>query len=506
MENYLLGLDNGGTMVKAVIFDGNGKEVAGAAAKLRMITPEASMTERDMEELWEANCQVIREALAKAGGGAAEKIRGIACSGHGKGLYLWGKDNKPAYNGIVSTDGRAWKYPEQWQKDGTAEKAFEKTYQRILASQPVSILNWFKEHKPEVLENTQWIFECKDYIRFRLTGEAFAEKTDYSGSGLMNLRDRCFDEELLALFGLKDLMRCLPPLKNATDVCGAVCKETAERTGLREGTPVSGGMFDIDACAVAMDVTDEKNLCVIAGTWSINEFLSKTPVLDGTIMMNSIFALPEYYLVEECSATSAGNHEWFTEMFLQQEKEEAKRLGMNVYQYTDRLAAEVEPADQNIIFLPFLYGSNYDPRAKACFVGLDSHHTRAQIIRAVLEGVVFCHMVHIEKLLLHMKPSAIRLAGGAANSPLWVQMFADVTGLPVEIVKVKELGALGCAMTAAVAAGLYSDCKDAAKHMVTIGDRVEPNMENHKIYQKKYELYRKVSDALFPLWGDFSQE
>ena len=159
------------------------------------------MTERDMEELWEANCQVIREALAKAGGGAAEKIRGIACSGHGKGLYLWGKDNKPAYNGIVSTDGRAWKYPEQWQKDGTAEKAFEKTYQRILASQPVSILNWFKEHKPEVLENTQWIFECKDYIRFRLTGEAFAEKTDYSGSGLMNLRDRCFDEELLALFG-----------------------------------------------------------------------------------------------------------------------------------------------------------------------------------------------------------------------------------------------------------------------------------------------------------------
>ena len=83
-----------------------------------------------------------------------------------------------------------------------------------------------------------------------------------------------------------------------------------------------------------------------------------------------------------------------------------------------------------------------------------------------------------------MKPSAIRLAGGAANSPLWVQMFADVTGLPVEIVKVKELGALGCAMTAAVAAGLYSDCKDAAKHMVTIGDRVEPNMENHKIYQK----------------------
>ena len=163
-------------------------------------------------------------------------------------------------------------------------------------------------------------------------------------------------------------------------MCAALCARRPRSVPASgEGTPVSGGMFDIDACAVAMDVTDEKNLCVIAGTWSINEFLSKTPVLDGTIMMNSIFALPEYYLVEECSATSAGNHEWFTEMFLQQEKEEAKRLGMNVYQYTDRLAAEVGPADQNIIFLPFLYGSNYDPRAKACFVGLDSHHTRARL-------------------------------------------------------------------------------------------------------------------------------
>ena len=139
MENYLLGLDNGGTMVKAVIFDGNGKEVAGAAAKLRMITPEASMTERDMEELWEANCQVIREALAKAGGGAAaKKSAALPALATERVFTCRGKDNKPAYNGIVSTDGRAWKYPEQWQKDGTAEKAFEKTYQRILASQPVS--------------------------------------------------------------------------------------------------------------------------------------------------------------------------------------------------------------------------------------------------------------------------------------------------------------------------------------------------------------------------------
>ena len=136
-------------------FNGRGmRGMGGMGGSMNMnMVRQAQKMQADMQKM-QAELEE-KTYTAKAGGGAAEKIRGIACSGHGKGLYLWGKDNKPAYNGIVSTDGRAWKYPEQWQKDGTAEKAFEKTYQRILASQPVSILNWFKEHKPEVLENTQ---------------------------------------------------------------------------------------------------------------------------------------------------------------------------------------------------------------------------------------------------------------------------------------------------------------------------------------------------------------
>jgi L-xylulokinase len=502
-ETCFLGIDNGGTLTKAVLFDSRGTEIAGASRKVPVLAPQPGCTERDMDVLWQANCEVIRETIA-ASGLRPKEIRGVACTGHGKGLYLWGRDDAPAYNGIVSTDTRAWEYPERWEREGIAARVFLKTFQKILACQPVSLLAWLRDNRPGVLAKVRWIFEVKDYIRFRLTGEAFAEVTDYSGSSLMNIRDACFDRALLEEFGLGELFDRLPPLRYSTDRCGAISPAAAQATGLAAGTPVAGGMFDIDACAVAMDVTDEENLCVIAGTWGINEYISRTPVLNKSIMMNSLFCLPGFYLVEESSPTSAGNNEWFTELFLQEEKRLARERGIGVYELAEELAAGVGAEGQTIVFLPYIYGSNYNPQAKACFVGLEATTTRAEMIRAVMEGIVFCHMVHVEKLLKNRgRTAAVRLAGGAAKSRTWAQIFADVFQLPVEIVDVKEIGALGCAMAAAVASGVYADLKDAASHMVRISHRLEPDAGKAAVYGRKYERYRKAADALDGIWRNF---
>jgi len=176
-----------------------------------------------------------------------------------------------------------------------------------------------------------------------------------------------------------------------------------------------------------------------------------------------------------------------------------------VYELAEELAARVSPEEQKTVFLPYIYGSNYDPQARACFVGLEATTTRSEMIRAVLEGIVFCHMVHVEKLLKNRdRPVAVRLAGGAAKSRTWAQIFADVFQLPVETVDVKEIGALGCAMAAAVASGVYRDLKDAATHMVTIAHRLEPDAGKAAIYARKYRRYRKVSGALEGIWGDFA--
>ena len=136
---YLLGLDNGGTSSKAVLFDQTGREIASAKRNTPMETPKVGHTERDMELLWQVNCEVIRETIEKSKVDARD-IAGVSFSGHGKGLYLWGKDEKPAYPGIVSTDSRAYQIVEDWQRDGTAEKAFPMTCQSVLASQPVALV------------------------------------------------------------------------------------------------------------------------------------------------------------------------------------------------------------------------------------------------------------------------------------------------------------------------------------------------------------------------------
>jgi len=489
-----IGIDNGGTSCKAVLFDSKGKELSSASEDLAMLTPHSGHTERDMEALWQANCRILSKLITESGINPKE-IKGIACCGHGKGLYLWGKDDKPAANGIVSTDSRAWQYPKKWNEDGTSEKAFEKTFQSVLASQPVSILCWLRDNKPEVFENIKWIFEVKDYIRFRLTGQAYAELTDISGSNMLNLKTKQYDKQLLSLFGLESIFEALPPLKKSSEPCGYITKEVAELTGLSEGTVVAGGMFDIDACAVAMDITNDENLAVIAGTWSINEYISKEPVLNKSIMMNSLYCMDEYYLVEECSPTSAGNLSWFMEKFMPD---------ISSYQDFMSMASDVLSGEQNLIFLPYVYGSNYDPQAKATIIGLDSYHSKKHIARAVLEGICFCHKVHIEKLLKNRESiNAIRLAGGAAKSVFWAQLFADILELPVELIDVDELGALGCAMAASIAVGEYADFSEAAKAMTRIKCRIEPNPNHFEDYRKKYELYLQVSQALESIWKNF---
>lgn len=499
-----MGIDNGGTLCKAVLFDESGTEIAGASRRLRMISPRAGHTERDMDELWRENAAAIREAIEKAKV-RPEDIKGVACAGHGKGLYLWGKDGAPCRNGIVSTDGRAWEYAEKWAADGTADRVFEKTCQRVLACQPVALLAWLKDHESQVIPRIRWIFEVKDFIRFKLTGEAYAEITDYSGSNMLNLREGRFDKALLAEFGLDDLYGALPPLRCSVDLCGRVDAAASRETGLAEGTPVAGGMFDIDACAIAMDITSDENIAVIAGTWSINEYISRELVLDKSVMMNSLYCMDGYYLIEESSPTSAGNHSWFADLFLGEEKAAAAAEGVSLYRHCDELAASVAPESHDIVFLPYLFGSNYDPRAKASLIGFDGRYTRAHAARAVMEGIAFCHKVHLEKLLANRSGTrAVRLAGGAAASPLWAQIFADVFQLPVETIVAKELGALGCAMAAAVASGTFPDLPAAAARMVKLGARYEPNRALKDTYARKYELYLKVSDALSGTWKDFT--
>jgi L-xylulokinase len=493
---YYLGIDNGGTVTKAALYTKDGREVAVESRRTEVVSRAPGFAERDMDDMREANFEAVR-ALLERSGVPGRDVAGVACCGHGKGLYLWGRNGRPVRPGILSSDNRAWEYPERWKRDGTAEKVFARTFQRILACQPVSLLAWMRDHEPDKLEEIRWIFECKDYVRFCLTGEAYAEMTDYSGANLVNLETRDYDPDLLAMFGLSDLHDRLPPLRSSTDLCGRITPEAARRTGLSEGTPVFGGMFDIDACAVAVDAADEDTLCMIAGTWSINEYVRAEPVRDGSVMMNSIFCVPDRYLVEESSPTSAVNLEWFLATLAPDAAREP-----DAYAAAAAWVESVPPSDACPIFLPFLMAGNSHPNAKACFLGMTYYHTRAHLAKAVYEGIAFSHRYHVDRLKVsRSRPfERIRLAGGVAKSTAWVRMFADVLGSPIEIVDIRETGTLGCAMNVAVALGDYADFGTAARGMIQVRPPVAPDSDRTREYDRRYRQYRAVLEALDPVW------
>lgn len=496
-----LGLDNGGTTTKAAIFDMKGTEVCVYSVSTDMLTPTPDQNERDMEEMWKANCLVIRSVLEKSGL-SADDIAGVGICGHGKGLYLWGRDNRPVRNGILSSDTRAYEYTNRWQADGTEDAAFDLTYQHLMPCQPVPLLAWIRDNEPANYANIQWVFECKDYVRFRLTGVAQAEYSDYSGTSLLNLSTRSYDMNILRMFGLEDIADALPPLCSATDICGYITSEAAAECGLNEGTPVIGGMFDIDSCALAVGVTDPGSICMIAGTWSINEFLRREPVTDRSVRMNSLFALPEYYLIEESSPTSAGNNEWFVRHILPELAEAARAHNRSIYDEMNTWVESIPPEEFVPVFLPFILASNVHPNARGSFIGISSNHTRKHLARSLYEGIAFGHRYHINKLLAARTepPVSIRMAGGAVKSRCWVQIFADILQMPVETVSVNETGALGCAIAVAAAVGDYPSLEDAVQNMCTILPPVLPDPAKKEIYDQKYALYLKTIECLDPLW------
>jgi len=500
-SRYLLGIDNGGTVTKAALYSPSGDEIAVASVKTAMLFPHPGHAEKDVAELWAANVRVIRDVVRKAGIAAGD-IAGVAVTGHGNGMYLVGEDGEPAWNGINSADSRAASYVERWEQDGTADRILPLSCQSIWAAQPVALLAWFRDNEPAALVRTRWIFMCKDYIRYRLTGEAFAEVTDYSGTNLMNVRELRYDPALLAAFGISTVRDKLPPLRRSAEICGCVTKGAAAETGLREGTPVAGGLFDIDACAIATGITDPETLCLIAGSWSINEYIAAAPVQSRELFMTSAYCMPGYWLITEASATSASNLEWVVSELMGEEAREARAQGRSVYDTCNEMVTATAAGDSGVVFLPFLYGSNAGPRASSCFLGLKGWHGKAHLLRAVYEGVVFSHRTHIDRLLgFRGRPTAARISGGAAKSPVWTQMFADVLQLPIELAASEELGAMGAAICAGIGVGLFSSFENAVSRMVRVSRTVQPDPAMRDVYDGKYARYKRLLGVLGGAWG-----
>ncbi len=252
----IMGIDSGLTVTKAVIFDADGTALAIARRRVPQLIPAPQHVERDMDGLWAATADAIREAVAACGRPASD-IVAIAATAHGDGIYLLDEDKNPLGPAIVSLDTRADAIAEAWSAGEVGQQSLELTGQKPHASAPSAILRWVREHQPERYARIAHFIAAKDWLRFRLCGTIGTDRTEASTS-FTDVRTQDYAEDAFRLFGLDRLAGRQPPMAASTEIVGGVTAGTARLTGLVAGTPVMAGLHDVTASALASIVPDPK--------------------------------------------------------------------------------------------------------------------------------------------------------------------------------------------------------------------------------------------------------
>ncbi|MCL6439475.1 MAG: carbohydrate kinase [Rubrobacteraceae bacterium] len=493
--SLLLGVDCGLTAVKVVLFNESGYEVGMGSALNVHRSPAPHQVEQDPDELWNRCAQAIRAALNDAGGG---EVVAVGLSGFGDGVFLLDRACRPVRPAILSLDSRAQELVDRWNNSGLSDELHKITGQRPFPGYTLSVLAWLKENEPEALSRARWVLWGKDWLRYRLTGELATDPTERS-SGFAEVRTGSYPREAAALCGLEEVEEKLPPVAGCAEVAGEVTPEAAESTGLAAGTPVVTGCHDIDASAIGTGCIEPGPVAVIAGTWCNNEVVSEE-VVPGERWICRRFVLPGRWLNVSGSPASATNLEWFVRRMCPAEVERARKEGRSPYDFVSSEVSSVMDADSTVFYHPFLYGSPYGSAASGAFFGLRGWHTRAHLLRAVLEGITFNHRYHVEALAEAFETASIRLTGGGARSPLWSQMFADVLSRPVEVTAAGETGALGAALLAGIGAGLYSSLEEAVGRAVRVVRTHEPEPAGRERLARAYKTYTALAGAIEPLW------
>ena len=496
MKKYLLSIDNGGTYIKAAIHDFNGRQIALTRVHSEPLIPRSDWTEYDQDRLWEINCECIRTLMQNTKIDP-EEIACIGISGQGSGLYAVDAHGASVRNAIASSDGRARAIAERWNADGTADAVYDTTYRCASSGQLCTILAWLKENEPENYAKIDRLFAMKDLLVYRFTGEVISSYGCQSASGLMDMRARRFTPELARHFGLDGSDRKFGDLRWDVQLCGGVTPQAAAKCGLVAGIPVSAGSHDVIATAIAMGAIDPECCFMITGTHGINGYIADAPVLNRTIGNNEMFAEDGKYLIEEGYPSSSGTLEWAISVLFADDH----RASSEIYRDINAMVESIEPETNDLIFMPYLRGSRDDANAEGCWLGLKPAHGRAHMLAALYEGVAFAHRIQMNHLFMNReRPARIKAAGGATGSAVWMQIFADVLQIPLEIVPEEEMGVKGASIVAAVAAGVYPDLNTAVAHMTEKGAMIYPRTDKKQMYEQRFARFQQAYAAMKPLW------
>jgi len=496
--NYL-GIDVGTGGTRALVMDERGNVVASASAEhAHFASPRPGWAEQDPRDWWRACGIAVRKALESSGIKAAD-IACVGFSGQMHGAVLLDSGDEVIRPALIWCDQRSEPQSRELEEQFGRDTLIRLTCNPPLTNFTLTKFLWVRENEPQNWARVAHVMLPKDYVRFRLTGERAIDMADASGTLLLDVTNRVWSKEVLTKTDINSSM--LPALFESPQVCGKVSTAGAEATGLRAGTPVVAGAGDQAAGAVGMGIARVGAVSATIGTSGVVFASTDRPAMDPQGRLHTFcHAIPGRWHVMGVTQAAGLSLRWYRDNFGSASPGTQKKDGRDPYDVFAEEASAAPVGSEGAFWLPYLMGErtpHLDPNARAALVGLTASHTRAHVVRAILEGVAFS-LKDTFTIFDEMKIpiTSIRLGGGGARSPLWRQIQADVYGREVEIVAAEEGAAYGAAILAGVGAGGWSSVEQACDAVVRVAQRIAPNQKDSATMQQAYRTYRTIYPAL----------
>jgi xylulokinase len=495
MQTYALGIDVGTGGTRALIIGGDGRVFASATEEHEpFASPQIGWAEQRPEDWWRAAGIAIRKALAK-GHLRGEQISSVGFSGQMHGAVMLDARDDVVRPALIWCDVRTEKQCRELTERIGAEQLIRLTCNPALTNFTLTKLLWTRENEPENWERVRSVMLPKDYVRFRLTGEKATDVADASGTLMLNVAGRRWSGEVLQAAEIERSV--LPSLHESPAICGKVSTAGAEATGLAVGTPVVAGAGDQAAGAIAMGVVSPGSVSATIGTSGVVFAATDRPALDPKGRLHTFcHGVPGRWHVMGVTQAAGLSLRWYRDQF----SRPPSIGGQDPYGQLTAEAATVPPGSDGLLWAPYLMGErtpHLDPAARGVLAGLTASHTRAHIIRAILEGVAFSLKDTLAIFTeMNVPVKSIRLGGGGARSPLWRQIQADVYAQDVEIVEAEEGAAFGAAILAGVGAKMWPSVDAACDSVVRVVQRVSPIPANVAVMNATGNAYRRVYPAM----------
>ncbi len=470
--NLLIGIDIGTTRAKGGVYNENGRLLARAETSYPMTTERfPASVDEDPLDWWSAVQKIGKQLMSNY---QSENIKGIAVGSQGPSLVILDKYGQPIRDSLIWMDHRALQ---------EAKELSSNLGQDIDPMMIIPKLLWLKKHEPDNFNRIAWAFQPLDYINYQLTGEIIAS--------LASDDLRLWTDDVLKVSGIHK--EIFPPVYKMGKVVGTVTKKASRETSFPIGVPVFSGTGGADfiETLIGTNTLQPGRICDRGGTSQGVDFCWPKAITAGGLFCIPHPIIQGQYHIGGLMTTTGKALQWYKECFFPKEIS---------YETILKEAKYSPPGARKLIFLPYLAGERtpwWDTEARGVFLGLSTIHERKDLLRAVLEGVAL-GIGQIINLIRAGggKPVEIRACGGQAQSPLWNQIKADVTGIPVLIPENTEISTLGMAIIAGWGAGVYENLVQAANHLVKITRVFEPQNDNHNLYQELLEVYETLYPAL----------